>query len=58
MQHAVLGLGSSFYETFQNCPRMTDKFLEQCGSRRLAMRGELDDNHPELLKQVSGSSDF
>ena len=47
----MLGLGSSFYETFQNCPRITDKFLEECGSRRLAMRAELDDNHPDLLKQ-------
>ena len=41
MQHAVLGEGSSVYaETFQNCPRLTDKFLGECGSRRLAMRGE------------------
>ena len=45
MQHAVFGCGSTFYETFQNCPRMHDKFLGECGSRRLAMRAELDDIH-------------
>ena len=25
MQHAVLGFGSTSYETFQNCPRLADK---------------------------------
>ena len=45
LQHAVFGCGSTFYETFQNCPRMHDKFLGECGSRRLAMRAELDDIH-------------
>ena len=38
MQHAVLGFGSSVYETFQNCPRLTDKYLGECGSRRCAQR--------------------
>ena len=43
MQHCVLGYGASVYETFQNCPRMTDKLLEELGSRRLMQRCELDD---------------
>jgi len=43
MQHAVLGEGSSVYrETFQNCPRLTDKYLEECGSRRFVARHETD----------------
>lgn len=43
LQHAVLGMGSSQYaETFQNCPRLTDKYLEACGSRRLVPRHEVD----------------
>ena len=43
MQHAVLGEGSSVYqETFQNCPRLTDKYLEECGSRRFLARHETD----------------
>ena len=46
LQHAVLGCGSTMYETFQNCPRLHDKFLGECGSRRLAMRAELDDVDP------------
>merc|ERR1712232_77574 len=32
MQHAVLGFGSTLYETFQNCPRITDKLLGESGS--------------------------
>lgn len=43
MQHAVLGYGASVYETFQNTPRLTDKLLGECGSRRLAARCELDE---------------
>ena len=43
LQHAVLGFGSTIYDTFQNCPRISDKMLGECGSRRLAMRAELDD---------------
>lgn len=43
MQHAVLGEGSSVYnETFQNCPRLTDKYLEALGSRRFLARHETD----------------
>ena len=43
MQHAVLGEGSSVYrETFQNVPRLTDKWLEECGSRRFVARHETD----------------
>ena len=34
MQHAVLGEGSSVYrDTFQNCPRLTDKHLEAVSAR-------------------------
>lgn len=43
MQHAVLGFGASVYDTFQNTPRLADKYLEECGSRRLACRVEVDD---------------
>lgn len=43
LQHVVLGYGASCYDTFQNTPRLTDKLLGECGSRRLAMRGELDE---------------
>jgi sulfite reductase alpha subunit-like flavoprotein len=46
MQHAVLGFGSSCYDTFQNCPRLTDKMLGECGSRRMAARQEIDDSGP------------
>lgn len=46
VQHAVLGFGSSTYTTFQNVPRLTDKFLGECGSRRLAMRAEIDEHDP------------
>ena len=46
MQHAVLGFGSSTYTTFQNIPRLTDKFLGECGSRRLARRAEIDEHDP------------
>lgn len=43
LQHAVLGEGSSMYEaTFQNCPRLTDRYLEELGSRRLVPRHETD----------------
>ena len=31
------------YDTYQNCPRLSDKLMEECGSRRLAQRQELDD---------------
>jgi len=43
MHHAVLGEGSSVYrETFQNCPRLTDKYLEELGGRRFVARHETD----------------
>ena len=42
VQHAVLGYGSSEFETFQNCPRLTDKYLGECGSRRSVQRTEID----------------
>lgn len=46
MQHAVLGQGSTVYqETFQNVPRLTDRYLGECGSRRFAMRQEVDAAH-------------
>lgn len=43
LQHLVLGYGASVYDTYQNCPRLSDKYLGECGSRRLAVRGELDE---------------
>ena len=43
MQHAVLGYGASCYETYQNVPRLTDKMLGECGSRRMVARVELDE---------------
>lgn len=43
MQHAVLGIGSTSYETFQNCPRHVDKYLGECGSRRFRERLEWDE---------------
>mmetsp|Transcript_20419 Transcript_20419/g.36827 ORF Transcript_20419/g.36827 Transcript_20419/m.36827 type:complete len:233 (-) Transcript_20419:31-729(-) len=52
MQHAVLGFGSTIYETFQNNPRLTDKLLEECGSRRFAKRGEVDDTDEEGGKKT------
>lgn len=42
LQHAVLGFGDSHYETYMNCPRLTDKLLEECGSRRIHKRFEID----------------
>jgi len=42
MKHSVLGLGDSSYDTFQNCPRITDKLMEECGSCRIHKRFELD----------------
>lgn len=46
IHHAVLGFGSTTYTTFQNVPRLTDKFLGECGSRRLVMRAEIDEHDP------------
>lgn len=47
LQHVVLGYGCSVYPTFQNCPRMADKLMGECGSRRLEKRVELDDGGEE-----------
>eukprot|EP00617_Octactis_speculum_P016375 CAMPEP_0185765574 /NCGR_PEP_ID=MMETSP1174-20130828/30863_1 /TAXON_ID=35687 /ORGANISM="Dictyocha speculum, Strain CCMP1381" /LENGTH=228 /DNA_ID=CAMNT_0028448805 /DNA_START=53 /DNA_END=739 /DNA_ORIENTATION=+ len=43
VQHHVLGFGSTMYETFQNCPRLTDQLLEANGSRRFLKRKEMDE---------------
>ena len=43
LQHAVLGIGSTCYETFQNCPRTVDKYLGEAGSRRCRERFEWDE---------------
>lgn len=43
LQHAVLGIGSTCYETFQNCPRHVDKYLGEAGSRRCKERFEWDE---------------
>ena len=46
MQHCVLGQGSTVYqETFQNVPRLVDKYLGEAGSRRCVMRQEIDAAH-------------
>ena len=34
-QFAVLGFGDSQFDTYMNCPRLTDSLLEKCGGRRL-----------------------
>ena len=35
--HGVLGEGSSVYQdTFQNCPRLSDKYLGECRSATAA----------------------
>ncbi|KAH8070794.1 flavodoxin [Aureococcus anophagefferens] len=42
MQSAVLGFGDSRFDTYMNCPRLTDMLLEKCGTRRMAQRREID----------------
>ena len=58
-RHAVLGYGCSHFDTFQNCPRLTDKLLGECGSTRAAMRAEIDDideaGGDELVKAWSSA---
>ena len=58
-RHAVLGYGCSHFDTFQNCPRLTDKLLGECGSTRAAMRAEIDDideaGGDELVKAWSNA---
>ena len=39
----MIGCGSSVYDTYQNVPRLSDKYLGECGSRRLAQRFEIDE---------------
>ena len=62
MQHALIGWGESVYDTFQNTPRLTDKLLGECGSRRMLQRTELDcsqdyDESEILSKQVKKFED-
>lgn len=52
MQHAVLGFGSTLYETFQNCPRITDKLLGEAGSRRCLKREEIDEMGEDNEKKI------
>jgi len=52
IQHAVLGFGSTIYETYQNCPRLTDKYLGEAGSRRCLERVEVDEME-EIEGQVN-----
>ena len=49
MEHCVLGFGSTDYPTFQNCPRLTDRLLEEAGARRFLQRVEVDDNEKEAV---------
>ena len=42
VQSAVLGFGDSNFDTYMNCPRLTDMMLEKCGARRLAQRREIN----------------
>lgn len=48
LQHAVLGFGSTSYETFQNCPRLVDKYLGEAGSRRCLKRLEIDEMEHDM----------
>ena len=41
---AVLGFGCSHFDTFQNCPRLTDKLLADLGAIRAVSREECDDS--------------
>ena len=38
----MLGFGCSHFDTFQNCPRLTDKLLGQLGASRRVQRAEVD----------------
>jgi len=56
MQHAVLGLGSTTYETYQNVPRLVDKLIGEAGSKRCLKRvevDEVDDDNEETIKKWS-----
>merc|ERR1740121_423985 len=56
MQHAVLGFGDSMYVMYMNCPRLTDKFLEGCGSRRVHKRHEVDASAAGNVKEAERAS--
>lgn len=57
LQHAVLGIGSSAYETFQNIPRHVDMYLGECGSRRCLQRFEWDEMEHTDEEIITGWSD-
>merc|ERR1719356_885786 len=48
IEHAVIGFGSSYYYTFQNIPRITDRLLGKAGSRRILQRLEIDEMDDEI----------
>jgi len=53
IDHCVIGFGSTYYETFQNCPRLVDKLLGECGSRRCLERVEIDEmSEDDIDEQV------
>ncbi|GMH56825.1 hypothetical protein TL16_g03620 [Triparma laevis f. inornata] len=52
LQHAVLGFGSTSYETFMNCPRITDKLFGELGSRRMQQRIEIDEIGEETEEEL------
>lgn len=52
LEHSVLGFGSTTYYTFQNVPRLSDRLLEEAGSRRFLMRSEIDEMDDENEKKV------
>ncbi|GMH99093.1 hypothetical protein TrST_g8334 [Triparma strigata] len=52
LQHAVLGFGSTSYETFMNCPRITDKLFGELGSRRMQERVEVDEIGEESEEEL------
>eukprot|EP00751_Fragilariopsis_kerguelensis_P028960 CAMPEP_0170917962 /NCGR_PEP_ID=MMETSP0735-20130129/7695_1 /TAXON_ID=186038 /ORGANISM="Fragilariopsis kerguelensis, Strain L26-C5" /LENGTH=246 /DNA_ID=CAMNT_0011316341 /DNA_START=81 /DNA_END=821 /DNA_ORIENTATION=- len=56
MQHAVLGVGNTQYDTFQNIPRHVDMYLGECGSRRCKQRlewDEMDNSESDILQWAS-----
>lgn len=59
LEHAVLGFGSTTYDTFQNVPRLTDRLLGELGSRRFLRRVEVDEMEDLQANQaaVRGWSD-
>merc|ERR1712071_330689 len=58
MKHTVIGFGSTYYETFQNCPRIVDKLMGAAGSTRVLQRVEIDEmSEEDLDEQVKKWSD-